>query len=181
MAVVIGWALFAGASPAHAVSGAADGTYTVTVTKVEISKDLGTTWITIFSGSRSINIASVSAGAAAASLANGASCEVGTYERVRVTLGPDLVIKGYVNDGGTTFYTNGTTFGGIAGNDNTTAADYTTSTVTIPVANRVQLYTGLSIVILQGKGPKLTVTFDTTGVIAAGPTVNPPTVTLTTS
>ncbi len=165
---------------AEAASGSADGTYTVTITKVEVSKDGGTTYTTIFSGSQDINIASVNAGAVAAGLANGVTVESGTYDRVRVTIGATLQVKGYVNNGATTIYTDGTTFSTNVGGANTPGGNYAVSTFTIPVASRVSVNT-TSIDIQPGKSPTVDVTFDTSSVItqAGGvPSIGAPTVTV---
>ena len=167
--LVVGcWAV--GPRGVEAVSGAADGTYTVTITKVETSKDGGTTYTTIFSGSQAINIASVSAGAVAAGLASGAVLDVGTYGIVRVTLGATLQAKGYVNDSGNTVYTNGGTDGSASSTNggvlNTPGADYAVSTYTIPAANRTNTTSGLSIVVQVGTSPTCTVKFDTSGVLS---------------
>lgn len=182
-AMLIGWisvaAVFIGLGLAEAASGDADGTYTVTVTKVELSKDGGTTYTTVFSGSQAINIASASAGAVAASLASGVALEVGTYTACRVTLDSALVVKGYVTVGGTTFYTDGTTFSGVAGSS--PGAGYATSTFTIDATNRTQTYTSLSMVVQPGGSPKVTVTFNTAGVVIAGPSIGPPSVGFSTS
>lgn len=158
---------------AEAASGDADGTYTVSVTKVELSKDSGATYITVFSGSQEINIASANAGAVAAGLASGVSCEAGTYDRIRVTLGSTLLVKGFVTDGPTTYYTNGITFG-------VDVSAYATSTFTI--SNPVQVYTVAPPIAVQpGSSPKVTVSFNTSGVIVAGPSINPPSVTIASS
>lgn len=162
----------------------ADGVYTVTVTLVEASSDGGATYTTLFSGSQDINIAAVNAGAVAAGLVSGVEIPVGTYNRVRVTIGATLLGKGYVNSGGNTFYTSGGVNGtsSIAGNDNTTASDYTTSTYTIPEANRVSTQT-VSIPIEKDKPTTIRVNFDTRGVFSLnGSTVVPgePSVSVTT-
>ena len=171
---------------AEAVSGAADGTYTVTITKVEASKDSGTTYATIFSGSQDINIASVSAGAVAAGLASGAALDVGTYSIVRVTIGATLKAKGYVNNSGNTVYTNGGTDGSASSTNggvlNTPGADYAISTYTIPAANRTNTTSGLSIVVQVGKSPTCTVKFDTSvvlSVVGGGVVPGAPVVTIT--
>ena len=158
---------------AEAASGDADGTYTVTVTKIELSKDSGATYITVFSGSQAINIASANAGAVAAGLVSGVSCEAGRYDRIRVTLGSSLLVKGFVTDGPTTYYTNGSTFG-------IDVSAYAISTFTI--SNPVQVYTiAPPIIVGPGSSPKVTVKFDTSGVIVAGPNVNAPSVTISSS
>lgn len=166
--VVVCWA--AGLRGVEAASGDADGTYTVTITKVETSKDSGATYTTLFSGSQDINIASVSAGAVAAGLASGAVLDVGTYDTMRVTLGATLKAKGYVNNAGDTVSTNGGTDGSASstnsGVTNTPGSDYAISTYTIPVANRTNTTSGLSMVVQVGTSPTCTVKFDTSGVLS---------------
>ena len=166
--VVVCWA--GGLGGVEAASGDADGTYTVTITKVEASKDGGTTYTTIFSGSQDINIASVSAGAVAAGLASGAALDVGTYDTVRVTLGATLLAKGYVNNAGNTVYTNGGTDGSASstngGVSDTPGSGYAASTYTIPAANRTNTTSGLSLVVQVGTSPTCTVKFDTSSVLS---------------
>ena len=184
--VAVCWA--AGLGRVEAASGNADGTYTVTVTQVEVSKDGGSSYTTIFSGSQSINIASVDAGAVAAGLASGAQLDVGVYTIVRVTIGATLQLKGYVNNGATTIYTNGgsdtngfSTNGAAA---NTPGSDYAVSSFTIPAANRTSSTTGLSMTVTVTTGPTVTVKFDTSGILtqAGGiPSVGAPVVTITSS
>jgi len=171
MSRVIGMAgffvgLVLGAVGVQAASTDADGTYTVTVTKVEVSKDGGTTYTTLFDGSQAINIAAVDAGAVAAGLASGAALEAGIYNTVRVTIGATLLAKGYVNSGGDTVYTNGSGSATNSGATSTPGAGYAASTYTIPEANRIETTTGLSIPVELGKGPTVTVKFDTSGVLS---------------
>ena len=171
MSRVIGMAgffvgLVLGAVGVQAASTDADGTYTVTVTKVEVSKDGGTTYTTLFDGSQAINIAAVDAGAVAAGLASGAALEAGIYNTVRVTIGATLLAKGYVNSGGDTVYTNGSGSATNSGATSTPGAGYAASTYTIPEANRIETTTGLSIPVEPGKGPTVTVKFDTSGVLS---------------
>lgn len=152
----------------------ADGTYTVTITRIELSKDSGASYTTVFSGSQAVNIASANAGAAVAGLVSGVELDPGSYDRSRVTLGATLLAKGYVNSGGNTFYTDGGTETGagesttqIAGQNNTTAADYTASTYTIPVADRTQVVTFSSPVSVSKDDPRtVIVTFNTAGVLS---------------
>lgn len=181
--------LIAGLETAEAASGDADGTYAVTVTKVEVSKDSGVTYTTMFSGSQAINIASASAGATAASLANGASLTPGTYTIVRVTIGSTMTIKGYLNISGSTWFTNGGTDGDAftvnGGVTSTPGSTYAISTFTIPSANRTNTTSGLSITVAgDGSAPTVNVAFDTSGVISnsgGSPTIGAPTVTTTSS
>ena len=169
-----------GVDRAEAASGNAAGTYTITITKVEVSKDSGTTYTTIFSGSQDINIASVNAGAVAAGLANGVTVDSGTYDRVRVTIGANLQVKGYVNNGATTIYTDGTTFSTNSAAADTPGSSYAISTFTVPAASRVSVNT-TSVAIQPGKSPTVDVTFDTSGVITQSsgtPSIGAPTVTV---
>ncbi|MBI3324887.1 MAG: hypothetical protein HYZ92_06365 [Candidatus Omnitrophica bacterium] len=170
---------------AQAASGDAAGTYTVTVTKVEISKDGGSTYTTLFSGSSDINIASVNAGAAAAGLVGGVILAPGTYDTIRVTIGGSLQLKGYVNNGSTTIYTNGGTDTGAFSTNtaaaNTPGSDYATSTFTIPAGSRTST-SSVSIPVSPGASPTVRVTFDTSGVITQSggiPSVGAPSVTVT--
>ncbi len=157
-----------------AASTDADGTYTVTVTLVEASTNGGTTYITLFSGSQAINIAAVNAGALAAGLVSGVDIPVGTYNRIRVTIGATLLAKGYVNSAGSTFYTNGGSNGSgtssIAGSDNTTSSTYAASTYAIPSGDRVSTFT-VSILVQQGTAATTRVTFNTAGVFSLNGTV----------
>ena len=176
-----------GAGAAWAASGNADGTYTVTITKTEMSTN-GTTFVTLFEGSQAVNIASASAGATVAGLASGVKPPDGTYTTIRTTLGANLLLKGYVNNGGTTIFTNGGT-DGAGFTTNSAAADapgstYAVSTFTIPVANRTATTTGVSIVMQGDAARTVTIKFDTSGVLTQSggvPSVGAPTVTVTTS
>lgn len=178
--VVSVWA----ASPALAGSGDADGTFTVIVEKIEISPGDGT-FVTVFSGSSSLNIAAANAGAVAAGLVSGKAVPPGHYNVVRVTIGSTIRVKGYVNSGANTLYTDGGTDGGaftsIAGNDNTTAADYTASTFTVPAENRVKTDSLTFTCTKGGPAPTVRISFDTSGVINTNPGLNPPTITYSTS
>ncbi len=190
--VLVGWVVvgYLAGIPitAQAASGDADGTYQVTVTKVELSSNGGSTFTTIFSGSQTINIAAVDAGAVAASLASGVALDSGTYTHVRVTLGATLLFKGYVNNGATTIYTDGGTDTGAFSTNgsaaNTPGSDYAVGTITIPEANRTNTTTGLSITMRPGQSPTVQIKFDTSGVLTQSggiPSLNPPTITITSS
>lgn len=169
-----------------ATNGAADGTYTVTVTLVEACQG-SSNCQTLFSGSQAINIAAANAGAVASSLVSGAEITAGTSNTINVTIGSTLQAKGYVNISGQTQYTDGgtdlTAFNNIAGSDQFNQADYATSTFTVPSAQRTQTTGGLTITVGPGlPAPKCRVAFDTSGVIfndGGNPGLNPPSVTIT--
>ncbi len=173
---------------AYAASGNAAGIYTVTITKTEISNDGGATYQTVFSGSTSINIASVNAGSLAASLASGVILAPGTYNRVRCTIGSAILFKGYVNNGSTTIYTSGGTDSGafstnLATSD-TPGTDYATSTFTVPAASRTAAQVVTIVVSAGGTAPTVRVAFDTSSVLSQTggiPSLSPPTVTITSS
>ena len=185
-AALLGLATWTGSS--EAASGNADGTYTVTITKVEMSTD-GTNFVTVFSGSSSINIASVSAGAQAAALASGASLPPGSYTTVRVTLGSTMQIKGYINISGSTWYTIGgldsNGFSSVAGTDQQNSqSNYAISTFTIPTTNRINSQSVSFTVKEGGAASTVSVAFDTSGVVmnnGGSPTIGAPTVTMTSS
>ncbi len=185
--LAVGFLVLSGAAWCEAASGNADGTYTVTVTQIEMSSDGGSTYTTVFSGSQAINIASVSAGATAAGLVKAADLATGTYTRLRVTIGANLLLKGYVNNGSQTIFTNGGT-GSDGFSTNTNAADtpggtYATSTFTVPADNRINTMT-VSIPVSRDVSATAVVKFDVSGVItqAGGiPSVGAPVVTVTVS
>ena len=176
LTLVTGWivimGLFVVASRTEAASGDADGTYTVTLTKVEISKDSGITYTTLFEGSQAINIAAADAGAVAAGLASGVTLAPGTYDTVRVTLDPTMQLKAYVNndDDDETLYTDGGTEDGSGASTSnneeeldTPGEDYAASTYTIPEADRIDTKAGLSIKVEAGTSTVVDVAFDTAG------------------
>jgi hypothetical protein len=151
-----------------------------------MSKDSGATYTTVFSGSQSINIASVSAGAVAGSLVSGVSLDAGSYTTVRVTIGDTLSAKGFVNDGGNNYYTDGgadypAASSSIAGS--TPGSDYAISTYAIPAANRTSTTTLTTpMQVRPDLSPTATEKFDTSGVftVSGGALVpGAPTVTVT--
>ena len=175
LTLVMGWAaalgLCCGVGRAEAASGDAAGTYTVTITKVEVSKDSGTTYTTIFEGSQAINIAAANAGAVAAGLANGVTLEAGVYDRVRVTLAATMQVKGFVNSGANTLYTDGDTEDGMgastSSNPGTSSpgASYAASTYTIPEPSRTNIKTA-SITVEASKPTIVDIAFDTSGTLS---------------
>ncbi len=186
---LMAWALpVLTAGRVEAASGDAEGTYTVTLTKIEMSGDGGATYLTLFSGSSDINIASASAGAAVAGLVSGVGVPPGSYNRIRVTLGSTLRIKGYVNNtgDGTTLYTNGGTdgngFSGIVGLDNTTSGTYSISTFTIDAGSRTQQLSVSIAIPSGGASGTVRVSFNTSGVITQSggtPSIREPSVSVT--
>lgn len=181
-----GWLLGA-ATLAEAASGGADGTYTVTMTLIEVSQNGGASYTTLFSGSQVVNIASANAGATVAGLADSVELPEGTYDTVRVTLGSSLLLKGYVNFGTTTIYTNNdadgfdNNAGGGANRTDNGPTAYAVSTFTIPVADRIQTITGLSLPVAKDKPRTCIVTFNTASVLTQSggtPSVGAPSVTI---
>ena len=173
-------------STVQAASGDADGTYTVTVTRLEFRNATTGDYLTMFEGSRGINIASASAGATAASLASGGGVPQGTYNQVRVTLDGTLSVRGYVNSdtAPVTFFTNGGTdaaaFSTNVAGINTPGATYAIASFTIPAAQRV--FTQNVSFTIGSNVPTVRVTFDTSGVLTSGggvPSLGAPSVTMT--
>ena len=125
---VIVWLVLgvAGISFGAAVATDTPQTYKVSITKLEISNDGGSTYITLFEGASDyIDIASVSAGQAAGNFFAGLSVPDGTYTHVRATPSATFKMKGSVSYSGTTYYT-------IAGGStSTTAADMVEATINV--------------------------------------------------
>lgn len=110
---------------AHAATGPASA-YKVTITKFELYN--GTSWVTVSTGnSTTLDIASVTAGAAAGNFFAGLSVPDGTYTQVRVTISDTFVISGRVGSN----YTNGQNSNGICA-VTAVAADEAQCTVTVP-------------------------------------------------
>lgn len=172
---------------AQAATGNGGGqVYKVTITTIEISNDGGSTYTTIFSGSKEIDIAAVDAGATAAGLVSGVDLPDGTYNTIRATVGSSIKVKGYVNIGTTTYYTDGGTdsgaFSTAVGADNPpTDSSFAESTFNLGGPQSATT-TGLNMVMTPETSSVVTVAFDTTGVITqngVSPSVGAPTVTVT--
>ncbi|MBI3322157.1 MAG: DUF4382 domain-containing protein [Candidatus Omnitrophica bacterium] len=180
---VVALILLLWSADSEAVSGEADGTYTVTVTKVELSQDNGAVYFTVFEGSQAVNVASANAGAVAAGLVSGSGLPPGTYNQCRTTIGESLSIRGYVNNGGTTFYTNNDAdgFGLNAGAADTPGGDYATSVITVPAANRTSTM-AFNFTCSGGSSKRIRISFDTSGVLVVNggfPFLNEPSVSIT--
>jgi hypothetical protein len=74
-----------------------NGTYTVTIKKIEISKD-GTNWVTLGEKTQSFNIASQSIGATIGSYISNTSIPIGTYNYLKITQSRTITIKGRSDD-----------------------------------------------------------------------------------
>ncbi len=93
-----------------------------TIHKVELSRDGGSAYVTLASGPLSVDVASVGAGSRIATYLSNASTVLypsTTYDRVRLTLGCGIGVKGNITDPGTgtIYYTTssgGTTTSGPA-------------------------------------------------------------------
>ncbi len=83
---------------------AGDGTYTVTMKKVEISQD-NSTWVTLAEGEKSFNIASKAVGETIDSYISNVAVPAGTYNYLRITQSRTITIQGQGSNGGTTYYT----------------------------------------------------------------------------
>ena len=94
----------------QAATGTAD-TYTVTMKKVELCSDMNCSSATVVgTGSQAVDIASLSAGAAAGAFASTTGLTVGTsYNHLRVTLNRTFTISGTVTDSSDTCTTDGST------------------------------------------------------------------------
>lgn len=91
---------------------AGGGTYSVTMKKMEISKD-GTNFVTIGEGDMAFDMASGSVGASIGNYVSNSSIPAGTYTTFRATMSRTQNIKGQGDYLATTYYT--TTQNGTAG------------------------------------------------------------------
>jgi len=102
LALLATFALLIAAKPLPALIGgvmATPTTYVVTVTKIEFQKTDGS-FVTFASGSSAFDIASVAAGQAAGTLAQGQSLEAGSYTGIRITFSRTFGMTGAVADAG---------------------------------------------------------------------------------
>jgi len=83
---------------------AGDGTYTITMKKMEISEDQ-TTWVTLGEQTKAFNIASKDVGATVDSYISNSSIPIGTYNYLRFTLSRTIIIEGQGDYSGSTYYT----------------------------------------------------------------------------
>ena len=171
-------------SQSQAASGDPDGVYGVIITKIELSKDSGKSYLTCFEGYSDVNLIAASAGRSITRLIFSAPLAQGVYNRTRVTLGQKLYLQGYVNDGNTTIFTNGDNEGKgyelNAASADTPGSTYSVSAFTIPEDQRSYEY--MINISVGAKPPALHAAFDLSGVItqAGGiPSVGIPSVTVT--
>lgn len=171
-------------SEAWAASGDPDGVYGVIITKIELSKDDGKSYVTCFEGYSDVNLVAASAGRSIASLIFSAPLAQGNYNRVRIALGPKLYLQGYVNYGNKTIFTNGDNEGKgydiNAAAANTPGSTYSVSAFTIPEDQRSYEY--MINIPVGAKPPVLHAAFNLSGVITQTngiPSVSAPLVTRT--
>ncbi|OGX39692.1 MAG: hypothetical protein A3C53_05580 [Omnitrophica WOR_2 bacterium RIFCSPHIGHO2_02_FULL_68_15] len=169
-------------APAWAASGDPEA-YGVTITRIELSKDGGASYVTRFEGYADVNLAAPGVGAPIADLGKDTPLPKGTYNRLRVTLGPTLYLKGYVNHGGATLFTNGGAdlvgYETNAAAANAPGATYAVSSVTIP--NTARTFEQAIDIHVGSTMPALHLAFDLTGLItqtAGVPAVSAPAVIL---
>ena len=116
--------------------------YVVTLKSCDISKDAGTTWISLWTTDKTLNIASIATPGKAGDFAANVPLVPGTYNRIRCTVSKTMQIRGTVSFGGSTYYTKN------AATDSTTAPAEI-STVDIPVGDVTGTYT-INVVITAG-------------------------------
>lgn len=139
--------------------------YKVTVQRIELSADGGTTYTTVFSGSSELDIASANAGQVAGNFVSDIKIADGLYNRLRVTISATFKIKGSVvlNADNRRYYTlaNGTA--------SLVAANEVEATITAPVnISPTGTFTSVdtvSITVANGKSGVIRVAFDTQGTI----------------
>ncbi len=110
---------------AWAANSGAPSEYIVHVEKIQLKNAVSNTWVTIGTPNVDVNIADVSPGAVAASFSSGISIPAGTYNNFKIIISKTFTIKGYINDGGTDYYTKA---GGSLTMNGTVASDGSTAT-----------------------------------------------------
>lgn len=120
--------------------------YQVTLKKVELSNDGGSTWVTVGSGDINFDIASKNAGEVAGTYISNVNVPAGTYNKMRATVSRSFVIKtdstGVVQQTGEQFTNSGQTLYTRSGTYTTTGGGSTTDsnsrdeqTVVCPTTN----------------------------------------------
>lgn len=107
-------------TPSPTLATGNSSSYKNTVTKVEMYN--GTSWITIFSGTASLDMVKGGTFPGISEL----NLPAGTYSQVRVTFNNAFPVSGMLNYSGTNYYTTGTTYGGqtnLASTPTTVAGD----------------------------------------------------------
>lgn len=155
-----------------------NGTYTITIKKIEISQD-GNTWVTLADTEQSMNIASGNMGATIGSYVSNVLVPEGTYTQLRTTLSRTITIKGQGADGGTTYYTttqNGKSADGLFYYATANSGDYEAATIRVPDdAQGVELLdgdmrvttdiSGSPLVIAKGQNKSVSLSFNTKSMI----------------
>ena len=106
--------------------------YEITLKKIEFSTDNGTTWTTLKEADLTFNLTDINAGAIAGRYISGGTLPVGTYNRVRVTVGCTMRLQGTLTNGGVTYST--TAAGATCANPPTACAAAVPANFTAPAA-----------------------------------------------
>lgn len=167
--------------------------YRVTVRRIEISKDGGTTWVTVGSGDLTFNIASANAGAVVGTYVSNATVDAGTYNKMRATISRTYTLRGSIvqdagANNGTRFYTSANGATQVAGNEGEQSITAPTN-VTLPTGISLSpdgdFYATMDVnLTFTASGPNtVTVNFDVTNAMQLLPDdtfiPQPPSVTVT--
>ena len=159
-------------SLAATVATATPAVYKVTLKKLELSTNGGSTWITIKEADQEMDIASVNAGQVAAGYISNVSIPVGTYNRMRVTISATFKMQGfaYYNTNNKTYFTTASGDSNVDGNVSSIASftGYAEQSITIPGQTQLQSEFNLSgspMTIKMGAIQKATVSFDVTNTL----------------
>lgn len=143
-----------------------------TMTKFEISYDSGTTWTTVWEGTQTFDLASASGtDSLAATIFSNMPVTAGTINRLRVTIGRNCTVRGYVTYSGVTYKTTAGT-NQAAGTGTTGAGDATTYDSTMAETDVYTQEEAREMVINEGQTKRLKMTFnlaDALGLMSAGP------------
>lgn len=146
--------------------------YKVTLKKLEVSTNGGTTWITLKEADQEMDIASVTAGQVAAGYVSNAALPVGTYNRMRVTISATFKMQGfaYYNTNDRTYFTTAGGDSNVTGNvsDTSQFSGYAEQGITVPGQTQLQSEFDLSstpMTITMGGTQKAKVSFDVTNTL----------------
>jgi hypothetical protein len=134
--------LFAGTELfAQRVARGTPSIYKVTMIKLEMSQNSGTTWFTVADSQLELDIASVEAGQKAGDWVSNVSLPIGTYNRMRHTVSATFKMRGYAyyNTTNRTYFTTPNGISNVVGNvtDTSQMPSYGEQSITISEGGEV--------------------------------------------
>jgi len=158
--------VFPKTSYAVTVSGQS-GVYKVTLTNVQVYD--GASWTTIATPNQEMDIASGSVGAIIGTVVSSLAIDAGTYTGFATTVSATITVEGFVDSGGTRYYTIATGTNSIAAASwdwDSLPADYDENALTVTGKTSITMeVTGQSMVINPGSDISFSFSFNTTSTL----------------